>query len=81
MSLDFLTNLFANVISAFAGVMLGIGSMWFSKASKKEFVKFDEIINGRIDKLERETEDLRDKIYQKLIELSSDIAVIKDRDK
>ena len=61
--------------------MVGIGSMWFSKLSKKEFNTFDKVINDRIDKLEHETEDLKNKIYQKLIDLSSDVAVIKSREK
>jgi hypothetical protein len=81
MSLDYLSNLFANLISAFAALLIGIGSMWFSKVGKKEFSQFEDIVNGRVGRLETEYEDIKDKIYQKLIDLSADVAVIKAREK
>jgi hypothetical protein len=81
MTLDAISNLFANLISAFAGMLVGIGSMWFSKVSKKEFNDFSDATNKKIDKLETETIELKDRIYQKLMDLSADIAVIKDREK
>jgi hypothetical protein len=77
MSLDYLSNLFANLISAFAALLIGIGSMWLSKVGRKEFTQLEEALNGRIGKLEAEYEDIKDKIYAQLINLSKEIGELK----